>query len=182
MSRRRGLTWAVLACLVGSAATLFAASRGWAVTVTDRPGVLPDLRQVRTGAALVTWLPAVALVGLAGGGALLATRGLARRLLGLVEVATGGAVVSGALVGLLGVDRGAAGPLAAAWPVVCLAGGLFCVAGGAAAARYGAAWPAMGARYERGGASTTGRAEPAAPGDTRDTWAALDRGEDPTVR
>lgn len=180
---RRELAYAVLLCLAGAGLALFAAGRTWSLQVTERPGGLPDLRAARTGAAIVGWLPPLAVVGLAGAGALLATRGTARRVVGGVLLLAGTGVVVGAGVGLLGVDRGAAGAAAAGWPLLCLAGGLLAAAGGGWALARGPAWPAMGSRYERAArdpARDAGRVEPDGPVDTRDTWDALDRGEDPT--
>ncbi|HEX8630885.1 MAG TPA: Trp biosynthesis-associated membrane protein [Catenuloplanes sp.] len=156
----------MLLCLVGAGLTLIAVGRTWALEVTDRPGALPDLRQARTGAAILAWLPPLAVVGLAGAGALLATRGLVRRLLGLLLLVSGAAVAAGAGFALVAVDRGAAGPAAVGWPLLCLAGGLLAGAGAALAAARGHTWPAMGARYER---PTRGR-------DARGDGGAGDRG------
>jgi uncharacterized membrane protein (TIGR02234 family) len=186
-SPRRQLTYAVLLCLAGAGLALFAATRTWAVEVTPRPGVLPDLREARTGADAVGWLPALAVAELAGAGALLATRGVARRMLGAVLVLAGAGMVAGAAYGLATVDRGAAGGSAAAWPVLCLVGGLVAAAGGALTLARGHTWPAMGTRYERTGTGTgtvdrPGAADPqAGPAATRQAWDALDRGEDPTL-
>jgi Tryptophan-associated transmembrane protein (Trp_oprn_chp) len=93
----------------------------------------------------------VALLALAGGGALLATRGTVRRLVALTVMLAG-----------LG--------LALAGNVVAIISGLLVVAGGTLAVVTCPAWPVMGARYERA-------VEP----EGTDLWAALDRGEDPTA-
>ena len=71
---RRALTYAVLLCVAGAGLALATATRTWAVEVTLRPAPLPAVRETSTGATLLPWLPALALVGLAGAGALLATR------------------------------------------------------------------------------------------------------------
>ena len=92
MSRRRELVLAVVGCTAGAALALYAASRTWTVAVHPRPAPLPPVRQTRTGADLAPWLPALALVGLAGAGALVATRGVAR-------LAVGGAVHGGRRTG-----------------------------------------------------------------------------------
>ena len=98
------------ACLAGAGLALYAATRIWSVAVTTRPG-LPDLRSTRTGAAAQPWLIALALVALAGTGALLATRGVLRRGLGgLLVAGRGGRGGRGAITaraGLAGrgVDR-----------------------------------------------------------------------------
>ncbi|SCL23779.1 Trp biosynthesis-associated membrane protein [Micromonospora inyonensis] len=181
------MTYAVLLCLAGAGLAVWAATRTWAVEVTPRPVPLPALREERSGAALLPWLPALAVVALAGAGAVLATRGGLRRLVGLLILVLGAAVAAG---GGYALAAGFAGDVSRQWPALCLLGGLLAAVGGAWTARRGSAWPAMGARYERparGGATTADG--PAAPGavvptrgrGTTDAWDALDRGEDPTV-
>ena len=141
------------------------------------------MRDARTGADLLPWLPALALVALAGGGAVLATRGRLRRLLGGLLALLGLAVAAGGGYGLVAVRRRRS---SRQWPVLCLLGGLLAAAGGWSTALRGGGWPAMGARYERP-ARTAAPSAPATgrPGgraaDHRDAWDALDRGEDPTV-
>jgi hypothetical protein len=176
--------------------------------VTARPG-LPDLRASTTGAQAQPWLIALALIALAGTGALLATRGVARRLLGGLIAVAGLGVAVAAVAGRLGVDPGAAGAGATAWPIACVLGGALVVLAGVGAARHGHEWPAMSSRYERRpvpppgtGLSAGSQPSPAAgpgderkhepagddapagpdPVDTRAVWDALDRGEDPTAR
>ncbi|MFC4108131.1 Trp biosynthesis-associated membrane protein [Micromonospora zhanjiangensis] len=204
------LTYAVLLCLVGAGLALATASRTWSVEVTARPVPLPEVRVTRTGAALLPWLPALALVGLAGAGALLATRGLPRRLLGVLLALVGLGVTVGGGHGLTGLDRGSASAL---WPVGCAIGGVLLALGGALTAVRSRDWPTMGARYQRAGtpdparppladptaraadpsaraADPTARAaDPSAPAADRrldnrrtvEAWDALDRGEDPTA-
>jgi uncharacterized membrane protein (TIGR02234 family) len=196
---RRLFGRSVLACVAGGGLALFAATRVWSIEVTERPG-LSDLRASTTGASHEPWLVGLALVALAGGGALLATRGLARRLLGGLLALAGAGVAAGAIVGRSGLDAGAAGAGAAIWPVVCVAGAAMIVLGGLAAARQGHLWPAMGSRYDRrtvppSPADAAARSRPPATAglnndgdpagdrvDTRAVWDALDRGVDPTER
>jgi hypothetical protein len=64
----RDRTLAVVACVAGAALALFAAGRGWTEVTQARPEPLPPLHEVRTGSALLPWLPAAALVALAGAG------------------------------------------------------------------------------------------------------------------
>jgi uncharacterized membrane protein (TIGR02234 family) len=144
----RRLAPAAIACLAGAALALYGATRVWSVRVTPRPG-LSDLRADTTGAQAQPWLIALALIALAGTGALLATRGLTRRLLGGLIAAAGLGVAVAALAGRAGLDPGAAGTGATGWPIVCVLGGALVVLAGASAARHGHVWPAMGARYER---------------------------------
>ncbi|MFE9958702.1 Trp biosynthesis-associated membrane protein [Micromonospora sp. NPDC005299] len=174
---RRELTYAVLLCLAGAGLAFWAVTRTWSVEVTAR-GSLPPSRHARTGAELLPWVSALALVGLAGAGAVLATRGRVRRLLGGLLALIGLGVAAGGGYGLTesGVSR--------QWPALVLAGGLVLVAGGLFTALRGGDWPAMGARYERRAerpAGPAGEDRPAVERGTRDAWEALDRGEDPTV-
>ncbi|SCL68735.1 Trp biosynthesis-associated membrane protein [Micromonospora peucetia] len=180
---RRELTYAVLLCVAGAGLALWASTRTWAVELTARPTPLPPVHDARTGAGLLPWLPALALVGLAGGGAVLATRGRARRLLGGLLCGLGAAVAAGGGYGLVATFDG---EVSRHWPALCLLGGVLATAGGLLTALRGRRWPAMGARYERRAAG--GEAPAARDEDGRVTgrhttqaWDALDRGEDPTV-
>jgi uncharacterized membrane protein (TIGR02234 family) len=168
---------ALVSGLAGTGLALFAATRVWAVTVEHRPG-LSDLRTEQTGAEAQPWLIGLAVVALAGTGALLATRGVARRVLGAVLVLTGAGVVVGAVLARAGIDPDAAGPAGSVWPIACAAGGAAVVAAGVLAARHGHRWSAMSSRYERRPAA----AAPTEVSAGRDLWDALDRGEDPTAR
>ena len=192
MSSGRGLGLAVVACVAGAGLAVFAATRIWAVTVTPRPG-LPSLRETTTGAAAQPWTVALAVVALAGAGALLATRGLLRRGLGGLIVLVGVGTAASAIAGRAGLDAGGV-----FWPAACVVGAALIVGGGLAAARRGHLWPAMGSRYERSKVPSSERKPGAGPEpsaaaglsrpvtdpavDTRAAWDALDRGDDPTIR
>ncbi|GAA0803839.1 Trp biosynthesis-associated membrane protein [Spirilliplanes yamanashiensis] len=173
---RRGLARAVLACLAGAGLALFAATRVWAVERTGRSGGLPALEAARTGGDLLAWLPAVALAGLAGAGALLALKGVARRAAGVLIVAAGALTAAGGVAGLGRADD-------VWWPALTVLGGLAAAAGGALAVARGHRWSAMGARYERPAGTRAGgpTADQARADPARDAWDALDRGEDPTT-
>ncbi|MFF3854880.1 Trp biosynthesis-associated membrane protein [Micromonospora sp. NPDC002575] len=181
---RRELTYAVLLCLAGAGLALWASTRTWAVELAARPAPLPPVRAARTGAGLLPWLPALAVVGLAGGGAVLATRGVARRLVGVLLLALGAAVAVGGGYGLVAAF---AGTVSRQWPAFCLVGGLIAALGGGLVASRGAGWPAMGARYERparrgtGPAPAEAAAGPVTGRRATEAWDALDRGEDPTA-
>ncbi|MDG4756962.1 Trp biosynthesis-associated membrane protein [Micromonospora sp. WMMD710] len=185
---RRALTYAVVLCVAGAGLALWAATRTWSLELTVRPAPLPPVRDARSGAALQPWLPALALVTLAGGGALLATRGRVRRLLGVLVGVLGLAVAAGGGYGLVAdLD----GVVSRQWPALCLLGGLLAAVGGGWTAWRGDGWPAMGARYERPARTVTESASPAvgpagssaplAGRRTTEAWDALDRGEDPTA-
>jgi uncharacterized membrane protein (TIGR02234 family) len=181
---RRSYVLALVTCLAGAALAAYAVTRTWSLQITPRTG-MSDLRTARTGADAEPWVIGLALVALAGTGALLATRGVARRVLGGLLALAGLGVAVGAIVGRAGLDVGAAGAGATTWPVLCVAGGLIIVVGGVTAARLGHRWPTMSARYDR---KPVARApvrpvasDPElAPADHRAAWEALDRGDDPT--
>lgn len=90
------------------------------------------------------------LVALAAGGALLGTKGRARRLIAFAIVVAGIALCLGGN------------------SMAILSGVLVTVGGGIAFATC-PTWPVMGVRFERGPVE-----------DDLDIWAAMDRGEDPT--
>jgi uncharacterized membrane protein (TIGR02234 family) len=142
------LATASIACLAGAGLALYAATRVWSVQVTERPG-LPGLRATGTGADAQPWLIALALIAMAAPGALLATRGLLRRLLGGLIMAVGAGIAVAAIVARAGTDAGAATGAATLGPIACVAGAALIIAGGLGAARHGHRWPTMGARYER---------------------------------
>lgn len=170
---RRGLAYAVLLCLAGAGLALYAATRTWSVEVTVRPAPLPELRTDHRGAA---WIAPVAVVGLAAAGALVATRGAARRAVGVLLVFIGAGLALGGGQGL---------PEARLWPALCLLGGVVVAVAGGLTVIHGHTWPAMGARYERGRDAPSDRPAPAVqdgPVASTQAWDALDRGEDPTVR
>jgi len=154
---RRQLTLAVVGCVAGAGLVLLAASRVWAEVET---GELPVRTEPRTGAQLFAWLPAAGLAALAGAGALIATRGIWRRAVGVLLILCGLAAIGTAGYA---VTEGA-GP---GWPAATAVGGGLMAWAGAAATAVGARWPVLGTRYER-------------PADA-DPWAAMDRGEDPTA-
>jgi LPXTG-motif cell wall-anchored protein len=169
MNGRRGLTVTTLATAVASAVVLFAATRDWDAIMTHQVSPLPPMTDYRTGSEMSPWLPALGAVGLAGAGALLATRRKLRTVVGGLLALTGIGII-GAVIETLRhrIDVG--------WPILTLvAAATIVVAGGVAIKRSGT-WPEMGARYDRPQAGT---AKAKAP--QTELWDALDRGEDPTA-
>jgi hypothetical protein len=171
----RGLPLAVVLCAVASAVALYAASRVWGEDVVRRPAPLPPEVDRHTGTSFVPWLPAVALVSLAASGALVATRGAVRTVVGLMLVGCGAGVASGGLVPF----RDDCGLL---WPVVSAVSGVAVGAVGVLTVVRGRSWPAMGARYERSAPAARSGGASTAPRSQAELWDALDRGEDPTNR
>jgi hypothetical protein len=169
MTGRRGLTVTVLATAIASAVVLFAASRHWDSIMTHQVSPLPPTTDHRTGSQLSPWLPALGAVGLAGAGALLATGGRLRTVVGGL-LALAGIGVIGAVIEALrhGIGVG--------WPVLTLVAAAVVAAAGALTIRYSDTWPQMSARYERPQAGATTAKAP-----QTQLWDALDRGEDPTA-
>ncbi len=167
---RRELALVIRGCALGAGVVLLAAGRDWLVEETVRPAPLPPLQTTRTGTDLRPFLPALGWLALAGAGALLAVRGLLRRLLGLLLIAVGVVIVV-AVAGVIG------GTTTGLWPVAAIAGGGVVAAAGLAAVVWSGRWPALGARYAR---SPGGRPADRDRGSPESWWEALDRGEDPT--
>jgi hypothetical protein len=178
---RRALARTVASCAAGAALALLAATRTWTVQITRQDAPAAVLRTPRTGAALEPWLTALALVALAGAGALMATRGPWRSLVGVVLVLSGLGVLAGGVAGLATVAR-----VTVVWPVLAMIGALLIGYGGGQATLRSRSWPAMGTRYDRPRAPRTpAEDEPQYTGPSRSDvamWDALDRGEDPTRR
>nr|SBO94685.1 Tryptophan-associated membrane protein [Nonomuraea gerenzanensis] len=184
----------VAATALGCLAVLVAAGQGWATVLQGAEVEAP------TGGDLAPALTPVALAGLAGVVAVLATKGLGRRLVGALLALCGAGAAAATWTALSGdhvatwlreqnVLRGAAEvPWEAAplWPVVAAAGAVLMVAGGVVAIVRGGRWAGMSARYDRGAgagsAAGTGAGSEAKAqvSDDRALWDALDRGDDPT--
>jgi Tryptophan-associated transmembrane protein (Trp_oprn_chp) len=170
VNTRRQLATAVVACAIGAGLALWAGSRTWMTTRTERPAPLPAAVADHTGASLAPLLPALALVALACAGALLATRSAARLAVGAVMALAGVGVAIEAVrlaVSTAGVR--------AIWPALCVVGALLVLASAGLTLRAGRAWPAMGTRYER-----AGRVDATADRSAAGMWDAIDRGHDPT--
>lgn len=183
MIGRRGFTLGIVGCLLGSAALLFAAGQPWARVVLDHGVGAPTSQQELTGGDVAGALTGLGLVGLAGVAGLIAARGGLRRLVDLVVLAAG---TSAAVIAILGTARDriadvatAAAPGTAAtvvdqtaWPWVAVAGAVVLAVGGVLAAAGATVGGSLSARHEAPTASRSAAADP---------WAALDRGEDPTL-
>jgi uncharacterized membrane protein (TIGR02234 family) len=92
-SARREYLLTLLAGAVGAAVVLLAARQGWARVVTIEPRPLPASRVAVRGQDLVPAAGALGLAALAGLAAVLATRGLARRIVGGLLAVFGAAIV-----------------------------------------------------------------------------------------
>jgi hypothetical protein len=163
---RRELTIVVLTIVVFAGLALLASSRTWTAEVG--PDQIVNAMRDRTGAERLPALPALALVALAGAGALVACRGRARTAVSVLVVLSGLGIA--ALV--LGSIRGAeGGPFS--WPSLAFVSGIMITGMGLRALLHGSRYPSMGTRYEREARRAGGTADD-------DLWTAIDRGEDPT--
>jgi uncharacterized membrane protein (TIGR02234 family) len=81
---RRELVLLLVLGAAGAGLTLLALRQGWAQVRTHAPSPLPDSVTTETGQALVPAAGALALAALAGLAAVLATRGVLRRIAGVV--------------------------------------------------------------------------------------------------
>ncbi len=170
----RALQAAALLCAVGAGLALLALHRDWQVEQVLRPAPLPPEEVTRTGVRLAAWAAAAGWLALAGTGALVATRGRLRQLVGVLVAVAGVVMVATAV-------RFVFDPaVSTLWPVVCGLGGLAVVASGGWTVARGRGWPAMGARYERPAARGVAD-RPAGRSSHQSLWEALDRGEDPTT-
>jgi hypothetical protein len=169
-SGRRGLTVTALACAAGAAMVLLAATRSWQDVLTHQVSPLPARTEHRSGTEIAPWLPALGVVALAGAGALFATKGATRLVVGALLALSGAGIAAAALMTL---DDG----VKVGWPVLCALGGLVVLVAGVTTIRAGRSWPAMGAKYDR----PVAKPAPKRATSQAELWDALDRGEDPTT-
>lgn len=185
---------ALLGLIIGGALALFAGGRSWQTVTAHRARPLADDVLDVTGRTLHPAVIGLAVVALAGVVGILASRGIARRIIGAVLVIAGGIVCWDAATALraissehargvlrdaqtgVGLDAGRAVTVAVhpVWPVLAALGGLLILVAGTFTIGYGAAWTGLSGRYEH--------PQPAAgPQHDARLWSALDRGIDPTA-
>jgi hypothetical protein len=170
------------ALLAGGVVALVVAQATW--VVAGQAQLSTALRGTEVAPAVV----ACSLVAMAGAVGVLATRGAGRRLVGVVLVLVGLALVVQPVSVLLDPAGAARHPLAQLpggstgaldltvswwWAVLAALGGCAVALGGGWTAARGGRWATMAARYE---APSARRAASRA-----DAWTLLDRGEDPTL-
>ncbi|GAB3598800.1 hypothetical protein GCM10027446_29950 [Angustibacter peucedani] len=192
MRRLAGPGGAALLALLGAVLGLLSASRPWVHALVDDP-VLGRTTVTASGRQAAPVVPAVALVALAGGVALLLARTLGRRVAGALLVLAGAAGAaatvstvrspSGGVADLVGRALGTVGTRDAqldvtAWPWLALAGAVCVVLAGCLAVLRARVWAAPRTRFEAPVAGSVEAAE-AAPA-AADPWDALTRGDDPT--
>jgi uncharacterized membrane protein (TIGR02234 family) len=180
---------AVLA-LLGGGLGLLAASRPWVHAVVLDP-VLGRTAVTASGRQAAAVVPAVALVALAGGIALLLARTVGRLVTGLLLVVAGAAQVA-ATVGILRSPRPAVEELVGramgavgasdvqvsltGWPWLAVVSGVLVAAAGVWTVLRARSWSGPTSRYD----APSARADHTGTDDPPDTWDALSRGEDPT--
>jgi uncharacterized membrane protein (TIGR02234 family) len=192
MGERTEFAGSLAAELLGAAGALLVATRTWQSVRILRPRPLADQFLAVSGRTLNAAPTALALVALAGVVAVVASRGLVRRAVGLVVAASGVALVAYSLLGSGAISVARAQSLARAkhsaqvalgwqvhthpaWPVLsAVSGGLVVVAGVAVLLR-GHRWGGLSARYDAPSAAASQTRGDAA------LWNALDRGDDPTA-
>ncbi len=190
---RREYGLAMLVLVAGAALLLAAGGRQWVTGQLTAPGPVEPVPVTLTGTDLTGALSGLGWAGLAGIAGLYATRGWARRVVGLL-VAAGGAAALDAVWGatrpdallramventtdVAGTAEVAADPhLSALGPALAVAGALLLVGVGLLATVRAPAWPGMGTRYDRDAAPRANRAE-----TPSDLWRSLDAGDDPTL-
>ncbi len=190
-SRRQLYGPALVAGLLGALGVTVAASRPWLRATATVPG-LPPIHASATGADLVPLAGALGVAMLAAFGAVVATRGVVRRGLG-VAVLVAAVVVLAASIHPSGATSQLTDGLSArgwtgegyetattVWRWLVVASTVLAGLAGAVTAAYGDQWAEMGSRYD----APTPDAVPVGrrPEDLSETdvWRALDQGRDPT--
>ncbi|GAA1223289.1 hypothetical protein GCM10009676_00740 [Prauserella halophila] len=177
--------WAVVVTLLLGAGALWGASGLVWIDVPDGRTVDGRLVDDFTGGELAPWPVPIALLALAAVAAVLAFRGAARRVLGLLLIVAGGGTVYLVVAGdtreiawsgwAPGYEGSTAEPVWTFWgPAAAVTGGVCIALAGAVLVLRGHRMARMGAKYT-------------APGDRRaardpdtELWDALSEGDDPT--
>jgi uncharacterized membrane protein (TIGR02234 family) len=188
VSGRRGLVAALVLIALGAATLLMVASRTWWKVTVATPGA-PTTTEVVAGSHAASAAVGFGLLGLAAVAGVLATRGVWRRLVGVIVALAGLAAAwsvwlgrgDGGWRGALNHSTPTGGQIVAvraAWPWVALGAAVALTAGGVLVAAFGHRWPGWSGRYDADRQGPAVREQRAAP---HEMWDALDRGEDPTA-
>lgn len=192
---RREYLGALAMLVAGGALGLAASSQTWG-TAEVPSALTPEVVDV-SGNDLVPLASGVSLVALAAVVAVPATRKIGRRLVGGALLLAGAGLTIVALVPAQALDdrvrdwaasdSSLEDPTATIrpdilstspqWPFALMLAGLLVWGAGVLVAVRGPSWPALSSRYDR--PDRSGRSGDGAP--ARDTWDALDRGDDPTT-
>lgn len=191
----RGYGATLVVGLVAATALIVAVSRPWVEATARQPG-LPTIEASARGNDVVPLAGALAVVVLAAFGAVIATRGVIRRFVGLLIVVASVVIVVAAVhpdaagtqleaeLSAKGWSGGAYATVDRAWRWLALSGALLCAVAGWLVGWLGARWATMGSRYDAPGvaAETRGAEVLVTPADLReaDVWREIDEGRDPT--
>lgn len=198
---RREKTVFALLVAVGALLGFLSGSRPW--VLADVSGLVAGARLVASGRQAAGVVPAVALVALAGGVAVLTTRQVGRAVAGVLLVLAGAAAAaasvgvletpSSAVAAVVEAATGRAGETAVgvtvtAWPWAGVASGVLVALAGVVAVVRARAFGGLPARFDApaqgpAGGSARPVVHPAPVDDEPDpgqAWDALSRGEDPT--
>lgn len=197
MTRRREFAVVAMCCCLGAVLILIAAGQTWVRVRLDMPNPLPDKRYTETGADLAPLAGALGVAGLAGVAGMVATRGYARIVTGVLLVLFGAAACYASVRGI-GDDAirqalsgravllrdGGFAPDTSAWWVISALGGVLLALSGAVTAVRGRLWPGLSRKYEAPETASAPERRVAARGRKSETpddlWDSLDRGHDPT--
>lgn len=208
MSARARFGAALGLLVLGGAGALLASGRAWQTVTAPRPRPFADAVVEVSGRTLEPAVAALGVVALAGVVAVLATRGLARRIVGGLLAAAAIGLAWAAIAGMQSVSaararslvadaRTAAGldstraphvAVHAVWPVLVLVCALVVLLGGVAIAAWGHRGMALSSRYEAPSGSSSSAPEAGQPArsdadaqrSSTTLWNDLDRGHDPT--
>jgi uncharacterized membrane protein (TIGR02234 family) len=183
---------ALVAQVVGAAAVLLIATREWQTITTVRAHPFADDVVGVSGRTVDGAVTALALVALAGVVAIIATKGIARRVIGGLVAASGVALVWRIIIAIPAVDAARARDLVRAahpqvagaphvtthvvWGVLSLLGAVLVLVAGLLTAVRGGQWAGLSARYDRREIDP----EQARARADASLWTALERGDDPT--
>jgi len=189
---RREFTLVLLGGAAGAGLVVLATRQAWAHAVFTPPKPLPAQDIAVTGQQLVPLAGALALAALACLAAVIATRSVLRRAVGVLLAVLGAGTAAAVLASLrapavLAAAKATAthqivitGPghavlAGAPWRAAAVAGAVAIVLAGLATAWRGPRWPVMSARFERPSPARQ-------PGtDSASMWESLSRDVDPTV-
>lgn len=184
----------LVAQVVGAAALLLLATREWQTVRTARPRPFGADVLGLSGRTVDGAITALALVALAGVVAVIATSGIARRVVGALVAVAGLLAIWRVIGAMSAVSAARAATLVRAahpqvtgtphvavhpvWAVLSLLAAVLVGGAGLVTAWFGARWRGLSARYER---------RPVDPEQARaraeaSLWTALESGEDPTAR
>lgn len=181
--------------LLGAVGAVVGSARSWASATASVRG-LPTIQASVSGSTLEPAAGALAVVVLAGFGAVIATRGWVRRGLGMLLMLASLVIVVQALrpggvqhalrdgLAAKGWTGGGYATSTSGWRWLVVLCALATTVAGAATGWLGGRWAVMGSRYDAPEGARAGRRRPREDGaDLRETdvWQAIDRGDDPTA-